>query len=99
MEMWDGGLPMYSKGESGEKALKAVVGSKIMVTNPDRSSVERNVRNGDIGKIVHIHTDKAGLTRYLTYNPKWICIDDWPRRGLEYGGKSIVLWEEEFKVI
>lgn len=99
MEMWDGGLPMYSKGESGQKALKAVVGSKIVVTKPDSASIERNILNGDIGKIVHIHTDKLGITRYLAYNPKWDCIEDVLKRGLEYDGKCIVLWEDEFKVI
>lgn len=77
----------------------AKIGSKIIVTKPDSASLERNVTNGDIGKIVHIHTDKARMTRYLAYNPKWKCIEDGLERGLEYDGKCIVLWEDEFKVL
>jgi len=100
MEMWDGyGVPNYAQGEPDKKPLKAVVGSKIILVKPDSASIERNALNGDIGKIVHISTDKAGITRYLAYNPKWDCIDDGIRRGLEYGGKCIVLWKKEFKVI
>lgn len=99
MEMWDGGFPMYAQGEPKNKLFKATVGSKIVITKPDRPSLERNIMSGDIGKIVHIHTDKANMTRYLAYNPKWDCIEDGIRRGLEYGGKCVVLWEDEFKVI
>lgn len=99
MEMWDGGLPMYSKGEAEKKYSEVVVGSKIIITKPDSASIERNVVNGDVGKIVKIKTDRRGLTRYLAYNPKWNCLDDGDRRGLEYSGLFIVLWRDEFEVI
>lgn len=98
MEMWDGSLPMYAQGEAENQSLEVVVGSKIIITKPDRSTIEKNVVKGDIGKIVSIHTD-GSFTRILAFNPKWNCLEDGLMRGFDYDGLFIVLWREEFDVL
>lgn len=75
------------------------VGTKIIVTDPDSVTLDQDAHEGDVGKVVHIHTDQLGTKRYLTYNPKWRLLDDGEMRGLGYSGLFIVLWEREFEVL
>lgn len=99
MELWDGTFPMYARGESEKKSLDIAIGSKIVVTKPDSVSTDRNVRNGDIGKIVHLYKAGNKVSGYLVYNPKWHCRDDGVQRGFGYDGLFIILWRREFEVI